>query len=277
MKFTPLLLCLFLTSCVSAPTGQGSRLLPWNWFHPDANAKLANATTRENNAEDAAVHTAHTESRKAELALEGAGDSASVAAARRFLGNSNGLLAQVSPLTATEETTARKIVSGLLSGSAEFIPAAEKLQATAEKTAGKQSREIEAANAAIVEAQGKLASANAVNMASAEKYRRLWFLIWCIIGGWLLLQLLSGIARFYPTFGPIARVAGFLSAPAVQASYERVTKAISTAVVDAEKAGSAVAENLRSHLDGPLDEAEKKVIHAKVLTAKKKAAAAANA
>jgi hypothetical protein len=254
-------LLLLLAGCAT-PAGQGSRLLPWNWFHPDANKRLEKAEARSERAADSTVHAAHVETAKAGLALAGAGDAPAVQAARRFLGNANGLLAQVAPLTATEDAAARSIVAGLLSGSAEFIAKAEKAQAAAEKDNAQVSRELAAAGAALETATGKLAQANRENAESAAKYRRLWFWIYCIAGGWVALQALSGLARFYPGLAPVARLAGSLVAPAVQAAYTRATAGVSKAIADAEQAGNGAAETLRTYLDPRLDTAEQVVIAA---------------
>lgn len=271
MKAALLVFVLLFSGCVSAPTGQGSRLLPWNWFHSDANAGAAKADAAAQSARLAAVEAAHVETVKAGVALNYAPDSPPVEFARRTLGNGNGLLAQVAALSAERDAIARKIVVDLFTGTPTEAKAANAAQTASEKTGAKVSRNLTEADQDVASATAGLASANLANAGDAAKYRRLWFWIWVVVGGWLLLQLLSGIARFYPTFGPIARVAGFLSAPAVQASYERVTQGISSAIMAAEKVGSGVADSLRAHLDGPLDAAEKHIIRAKVDGAKKKA------
>lgn len=276
MKTPAALLLVFLLSGCVAPTGQGSRLLPWNWFHPDANAAIAKADARKVQADAAAITAAHIETEKAEEALTFAPPSPPVEFARRTLAGGNGLLAQVATLSAEQRAISRQIVVDLFSGIPAKMDAANRQQTKVEAQTVKVSRELTDAGEKVDAAQAGLLATNLSNSTDAAKYRKLWFWIWVVAGGWLFLQLLAGIARFYPTFGPVARIAGFLSAPAVQASYERVTSGISKAVMDAEVAGSAVVSNLRAHLDGPLDETEKKVIHAKVLTAKKKAAAVAN-
>ncbi len=260
MKLRAALLSVFLLAGCATPAGQGSRLLPWNWFHADANARLDKAEARTTAAEDKAVRAAHVETYKAGLALAFVADSPAAALTRRTLGNGNGLLAQVAPLTAAEDAAARQIVADLLSGSAERAAAAERAQAAAESAATKLSRELSAAADNLAAATGKLAAANLENATAAAKYRRIWFWIYAIAGGWLALQLLSGIARFYPGLAPVARLAGLLSAPAVQAAYDRTTGAVGRALSDAGRVSASVADTMRSFLDTHTDAAEQTAI-----------------
>ena len=248
-----------LTGCATT-VGQGSRLLPWNWFHPNANARLVKAETRVDAAEDKTVHAAHVETYKAGLALAVAADSPAVVTARRTLGNGNGLLSQVAPLTATEDAEARQLIGDLLSASAERVARAEKQQAAVEGENARISRELSAAAASLNTATGKLAAANAANAEAAAKYRRIWFWIYAVAGGWVLLQVLSGLARFYPGLAPIAHLAGSIAAPAVQAAYTRATTAVSKAIADAEKAGNGAADTIRTFIDARMDSPEQHVI-----------------
>lgn len=259
-----LILGVFTLAGCNSPAGQGSRLLPWNWFHADANKRLEKAEAKTEHLEHEAVHTAHVETVKAGLALAVAGDSKPVEIARRTVGNAKGLLAQVSPLTAAEDAEARSIVDDFLSGQVERVAAAERAQAAAEKQNGQLSRDLAAASEALKVAEGKLAQANLENATAAAKYRRLWFWIYTIAGSWVALQILAGISRFYPALAPVARVAGLVSAPVVQAAYERTTSAVARAIVDAEKISTQTADTLRYYLDPRADEAEQAVIKTKV-------------
>jgi hypothetical protein len=252
-------LLLVLAGCATG-AGQGSRLLPWNWFSPDANARAAKADANLDRRQADAVHAAHREVAKAQLVLRAAPVSAERELALRFLGNGLGLLDQVRPLAATEAADDRALVADFLSGLPERMAAAEKRQAEAEGAAAKLSRDLAAAQALIDEANRKLAEANRTNAEGAAKYRRLWFWIYAIAGGWLALQLLAGAARFYPGLAPVAAIAGRLSAPVVQAAYERATVAVGRALATVEKASDAAGQLVRAQLDAETDAAEQTMI-----------------
>lgn len=256
MLFAGLLL---LTGCAS-PAGPGSRLLPWNWFHPDANARQEKAAARVELAGERTVHAATGEIYKASIAAQSLAPGRPRDVTTRFLGSGLALLQQVSPLTAAETADALAIAQGLLSEEAAAREAAEQRQAATESANARLSRDLAAAGLALDGATGKLASANRANAEGAAKYRRIWFWIYLVAGGWLALQAVSGLARFYPGLAPIAHFAGALSAPAVQAAYTRATTGVSRAIADAEKAGNGAAETLRAFLDDRLDETEKAVI-----------------
>jgi len=255
-----LLVILVLLSGCASPAGPGSRLLPWNWFHPDANARMEKATTRADVAGAKTVHAATGEIFKASIAAQALAPGRPKDVTTRFVGSGLALLQQVSPLTAAESADALAIAQGLLSEEAAAREAAEQRQAASETANARLSRDLAAAGLALDGATGKLASANRANAEGAAKYRRLWFWIYAVAGGWLALQAISGLARFYPGLAPIAHFAGSLAAPAVQAAYTRATSGVSKAIADAEKAGNGAAETLRAFLDPRLDTAEQAAI-----------------
>lgn len=263
---------LFHSGCSAVPTLAPNRLLPWNWFHSDTNARLEKAEAKSIRAEWTAVHAAVIEARKAQIALAAADHTPAVDLASRFLGNANGILGQVSPITAAEDSALRGIVSGFLSFQPDRVAEAEAKQQRIERDIVKLSEKItktEAEKDAAVTAMGV---SNAENAVTASKYRRLWFWIWTAIVIYVLIQALPIVAKLFPALSGVAKAASWVAAPAVQAGYSRLRQSVGETLHAAQKAGTVSIETLRQHIDNPIDLAEQKELEKQF-----RVAAAANA
>ncbi|MCW5548877.1 MAG: hypothetical protein KIT44_07925 [Opitutaceae bacterium] len=262
-----LALCLALAGC-STQTGRGSRLLPWNWFAPDRATQLEQQQQRTGEAEKQVLRGAQEDVRATGHALAGAEPSRAVDTAKSFNAKADAKLGQaLGSLTAEQDGKLLALVLQLTSELAEERAAgAAELRRrdsreAAQSAALAEAREREAAlTAKLVESDGKY-------QAQAEQARRWKFWIFAIVGGWIGLQVLAGLSRFFPNLAPVSHLAGSIAAPAVQAAYNRVTTTVGRAIADAEKAGQGVADTIRGYLDGPMDAEDQGVIHQKYKTA----------
>lgn len=129
-----LLLTLAIAGC-TAPTGRGSRLLPWNWFAPDHAAQLDTAKEATGQAEDKLVKQAQIENEKTVEALKAAPpDNRAVQVASRTADNAKRLLDKsVGTVTIAEWNALHETVGQLLSENAELRTQGESTQANAEK------------------------------------------------------------------------------------------------------------------------------------------------
>lgn len=256
-----LLFALFaLAGCSTMQSGRGSRLLPWNWFAPDRAGQLEAQQDHTAEAKAKVMHQAHIEFSKIIIALEEAENSAAVLQARRFAQNGLALMAQADPLTAEETTKLTQLVRDLRSPDVSTAAAAERQQLKAEDKNNDLAQDLKKSQEREQELTTKLQESDRRYQAEAEKYRRLIFWVCLIAGGWIVLQLLAGAARFFPQLAPVAQIAGMVSAPVVQAAYNRTTAGIGRAISDAEKTGQATAELMRSFLDPHTDTAEQAAI-----------------
>lgn len=252
---------LFVTGCAS-PAGRGSRLLPWNWFSPDRVAQLEKAESKTAAAETAAVKAAQVENAKTIEALKTAPSAdRSVQVATRTANNAQLLLDQaVGPVPPETVFKLRETVAALVSENAELRATGEAAQARDERTIATQAQKLDEARAREDTLTEKLKASDLRYQAEAAQARKWKFWIVAIVGGWLALQILSGLAKFYPPLAPIARAAGAVSAPVAQAMLDKAHRAVGQAIATAEKVSSATAEQLRNHLDATTDEAEQQAI-----------------
>jgi hypothetical protein len=264
-----LILALFVLSGCATNGGRGSRILPWNWFAPDHSTQLQTAQGKTGQAEDALVKQAQIENAKTVEALRAAPQAdRAVQVASRTAANAQQLLDRAAgPVKAEDLQALHETVKNLLSENADLRATGEHQQAAAEQTQTKLANALDAAREREATLTAKLQESDLRYQAEAEKHRRLWFYVYAIAGTWIALQLLAGIARFYPALQPVARIAGMVSAPAVQAGYERLTHAVGEAISNAEKVSTATAEMLRQHLDGPMDAGDQNLIREKYLKA----------
>ncbi len=261
MRAVGTVVLLLLAGCVSVPSPAPNRLLPWNWFHSDATARLEKAELKNLRAEWASIHAALIEARKAQVVLASAPKSPEVDLAIRFVGNATGLMNQVTPLTAAEDSSLRSIVTGFLSFNPDLVAEAEKRQLKLEAEIGRLSDNIVATAAREQALKDELKVANTANAADASKYRRIWFWIWTAIAVYVFIQVLPVISKLFPAFAPIAKAASWIAAPAVQAGYSRLREAVGETIHAAKQAGSISIEKLREKIDGPIDLAEQKELH----------------
>jgi len=254
-----LLVCL-LAGCASNP-GRGSRLWPWNWFAPDHATQLVQAQERTGEQERKVLKGAQEDVRAAGHALAGAESSRAVDTAKAFTAKADAKLGQaLGSLTAEQDQQLLALVLQLTSELAE-----ERASGAAElrRRDGRENalaRDLEESRASEAAIKDKLIESDRRYQAEAEQARRWKFWIFAIVGGWVALQVLAGISRFYPALQPVARLAGTVAAPAVQAAYNRVTNAVGRAISDAEKVSTATADTIRSYLDPITDEADQQAI-----------------
>lgn len=190
-----LLLC---TGCATSATGaRWYAPSTWSFFSgankitaaKTAEAKLETAKDRQQTAQDAAVHAAQIEIRKAAVAADQIPDTGSATIlTRRTLANGLGLLNQRSPLSALEEREAVEVVRDLLSTEAGRVAAAELKQQAAEQSVGELSRRLTETAAKVGELEQKLTVANAAergaheeNLALANELRASYWRFWIAV------------------------------------------------------------------------------------------------
>lgn len=175
-----LLFCLLFlgTGCTTA--NPGSRwYAPSTWSLFSGSRQIAAAAQAETKVDAAktalaatereAVHTAHVEIRKGQIAAATLPPSPAADYTQRTLGNGLGLLNQFDPLTGAEESDALALVRDILSSDAAKVAAAEHKQLAAERIALDLSQELGAANARIAELEGLSRKANASERAAHEE------------------------------------------------------------------------------------------------------------
>lgn len=262
MKRAVMVLFLFTLAGCSTPAGRGPRWLPWNWASPDHATQLEAAQGRTHEAEARQVKVAQQHVRATAQALATEPEpSRSVEVARDLNARADAALAQaVGPLSAEEDRTLARMVAQLTSENAALRAEGAAALAARDRHEAALSREIEILRAREAEVTSRLIESDRRYQAQAEKHRRLWFWIWLILGGWIVLQILAGIARFYPALAPVSRLAGMVTAPALQASYDRFSTAVGRTLADAQRASDDVAERLRDLLDRNTDAPEQQAI-----------------
>jgi hypothetical protein len=267
MKLAALLLLFSLCGCAS-PAGRGSRLLPWNWFSPDRAGQLAEQQKATTGAEHELVKAAQENVRATSQALAVAPASQAVTVAQDFNGRADAQLAQaVGALPADKVQQLEQLVAQLTSENAEIRAAGAVELAKRDKAESALAAALEDSRNREAKLTEQLKQSDLQYQAQAEKYRRVVFWVAVIAGGWLALQLLAGISRFYPGLAPVARLAGMVSAPVVHAAYERVTAAGGRMLADMEKSSAVLAEQVRGLMDTHTDPADQVAIRAKFNTA----------
>lgn len=257
MKRALVILLLLLTGCVGPTSGRGSRLLPWNWFSPDRAGQLERAQGRTDGAEQRLVDEAHRDLGKTVETLgQDPAPTKYTLQALRFGRHGLGLLDQVKAVPFADQQADAQLVRDLLSENADVRLAAIRRQADDDARATGLAKDLEAARAKEAALTTQLQESDRRYQEQAEKYRRVIFWVAVIGGGWLVLQLLAGAARFYPGLAPVARIAGMVSAPVIQAQYNRLSSGIGQALASA----GAAAEMLRPHLDTHTDVADQQAI-----------------
>lgn len=260
-----LLAALLLAGC-TAPATRGSRLLPWNWFAPDHATQLEKSEAKTARAETTAVKSAQIENAKTIEALKTApsGDR-SVQIATRTSANAQLLLDNaVGSISAEAALELRATVADLISENSTLRAQGESAQARAEHTLAQQSAALDALRVTNDAITDKLKASDLRYQAAAASARKWKFWIFAIIGGWFLLQILSGAAKFFPALAPLSRVAGMVSAPVLQAVNNKLHTGIGTAIAAAQKQSASLADQLRDFLDKPLDDDNKAAIRATV-------------
>lgn len=255
------LTAVLLSGCTTT-SGRSSRLWPWNWFAPDHATQLQGAQQDTQEIEDKISKRVQIEVAKVLEALKSAPqENRAVKVATRAAENAQNMLNQAAgPISAEDLAALKETVQNLLSENAELRATGERQQAAAEVINTSLSGALDDSRSREKEMTEKLQQSDLRYQAEAEKSRRLVFWGCVIVGGWILLQLLAGVSRFFPQLAPVAQLAGMVSAPVVQSLYNRATTAVGQAIASAEKVSTATADVLRVHLDGPLDEADKIVV-----------------
>jgi hypothetical protein len=263
-----LLVALTLLAGCASSAGRGSRALPWNWFAPDHATQLETAQARTRDAEGTQIKAAQENVRATGQALAAEpSPTLPVQVAKEFNNRADAALAQAAgPLTAATDRDLALMVGRLTSENESLRAAGAVELARRDRAEAAISRELEALRAREQATTAKLIESDRRYQEQAEKHRRVWFWIYLIVGGWVLLQVLSGLARFYPGLAPVARAAGMVAAPAVQAAYNRTTTAIGRALADAEAVSKDTADGIRKYLDAQTDAAEQVAIRESYLT-----------
>jgi ElaB/YqjD/DUF883 family membrane-anchored ribosome-binding protein len=258
-----LLLVLLLTGCTSSP-GRGSRLAPWNWFSPDQSTALQVQEQKTEAAADKLVKKAQENVRATGkgIALLPSGLLKQVLEEYNTRADSE-LAVAVGALPAQTDRELATLVQQLTSDNAALraqgADAAEKRQRI-ESGLGRELEEARQREAALTD---KLQASDLKYQAEAEQARRWKFWIGAGIAGWLALQVLTGLARFYPALAPLSHLTGMLSSPAMHAAYNRVTSATGQALADAERISKEAADTIRQQIEAPMDAADQAAIRKK--------------
>jgi hypothetical protein len=257
VKSAALILCLLMLAGCAATGGRGARLLPWNWFAPDHATQLTEAQGDTQLGEEKVTAEAHRDLGKtvATLELDPAPNKYTLQALR-FGRHGLGLLDQVNRIPFDQAQADAQLVLDLLSDDAVVRAAAEHRQVKDEVKAAGLVRDLTESKERENALTEKLKASDLKYQAEAEQARRWKFWILALVIGWIALQALSGLSRFYPALAPISRAASMVAAPAIHAAYNRVTTAAGRALADAEKFSKEAAETIRTHLDGSMDVAD---------------------
>ena len=250
-----LLLAFLLTGCASTG-GRGSRILPWNWFAPDHVTIVEESQQEIRDAERIAVKSAQIENAKTIEALKTAPPAdRSVQVATRTAANAQSLLdTAVGSVPPAELLELRATIAQLLSENEEIRAQGEENQQAAEIRFSLQADalgELRSENAGLIE---KLKVSDRKYQAQAETFRKYRFGFIALILLWLGLQLLSGASKFVPSLAPIARAAGYVTAPVLQAVNDKVHRGIGSAIALAEKTSTATADHMRVVLNSRIDD-----------------------
>lgn len=272
-----IILSVALAGCATAPAARGSRLLPWNWFASDSTAKVEQAQARGDAADDKLRREAQRMAQATKLAIDEekarqlavGGVSRELTTAAEYAGRT------VALLNASEGFLAFDVQRELAEMVRQRNSAVEAERARGDKLLTAADRIAE--NAATLKVKSEQALAAAQKQVGAEqqralvaeeKYHRVWFCIWCALGGIALLKVLPLLAGAFPALAPIARVASWVVAPTVQAGYSKLRATVGGLIASAEKAGNLTAEAIRAHLDGPITESEQSELHRHYTAAK---------
>lgn len=255
-KLAPFLLVLLLAGCVSS-TGRGSRLLPWNWFSPDNATKLEHQQDKTGAAERKLVGKAQENVRATGKTIARLPDGLLKQVLAEFNDRADAELADaIGPLSPETDRSLATLVEQLTSENAELRAKGEAALAKRDRIEEVLGKELEEAREREKQLTEKLKTSDLNYQAEAEQARRWKFWIAAAIGSWLLLQLLSGLSRFYPGLAPVSHFAGTIAAPAMRAAYTRVTAAAGRAIAAAEKVSADAAATIRNHLDTHADAAD---------------------
>lgn len=260
---------LLLPGCASAGGG-ATWWNPTTWLSRAAPAaadraaeKRDEASSKADAAERSAVHAAHVEIAKTDLALVGAGEGRAVQLARRTNANALGLLNQVQPLTAEESAAVRQLVADLLSEKAEVVAAAERKQRAAEDQLAAAARDLEEARHKLEQREAALTAANANLRAAydrenalANQVRNFWFVAGGLALLWLGGTLLGAAARFYPPLAGVSRLVNGIAAPTLafaeqraSAGLQRVGHALAVARERIPQVAGQITEIFDQHTD----------------------------
>lgn len=273
-----ILLCLTLAGCVSTGT-RGSRLWPWNWRASDSTAKLQKQQTKSDQADSTLRKNAQefTEAERAAIAAEKARQlketgttSREIDTASEYADRAANSLAQTEgPLPAARIRELEQMVADRNSTIAQersrgdkAIGALDKLAGVAAEAKVRAQKEINALHVRIGEEQQRA-------LVAEEKWNRMKFIGWSIlIGGlviWLGGQVLTRLAETNPVFGPVAAGFNMLAAPALKASWNKVsdmTRRVGEFMADVRKQVPAAAGQVELLLDGVMDAHHKEAIAA---------------
>lgn len=270
------LLGLLLAGCATAPTLTPNRLLPWNWFKPDPLAKVAKAEAQIESSKLQLLELSQQLYLAAlrELELD-PHPSVYLTHAMDYLhrGQDN----QAAALGPIPPETVRA-VELMVAQRASEDPAekikGDKALAAIDRLSENYSKRLALAEEAIDAAHEATAKAFTRARTAEEKYDRIWFWIWCAVIGYVALQILPGIAKFFPALAPVAKLAGWVAGPVVQASYSQLRAAVGTVIQTAEKTGQLGVEALRERLNAKVSEDEQDELHRHYTAAKLEAARA---
>jgi hypothetical protein len=238
------ILILALTGgCASAG---GHWWAPRTWFSSRPASIVTAATGAVNTSKDQAVSSARSEVTKASIALLSAPASRPVAIASPAVANAQALLDQVAgPMTASDLTELRKLVSDLLSDDTAVRQAAEGKQADADSKIAEISSKLSEREAALSEAQAKLKDAFTRENLLADTYRSEVARRWWIIGGGTLIAIVLGAGWIW-----------------LKITAGGIPGAIGGLLKDLDEVKSPEADNLRKLLDPVLNRLEQAAIRA---------------
>jgi hypothetical protein len=255
---------LILAGCSAPQNSRGSRLAPWNWFSPDQSTALQVQEQKTDAAEDKLVKKAQENVRATGkgIALLPAGLLKQVLEEYNNRADSE-LAVAVGALPAATDHELATLVQQLTSENAAQRAAGATAAAQREKIENGLGRELEEARKREAALTDRLQESDLKYQAEAAQARKWKFWIGAAIGGWLLLQILTGLARFYPALAPLSHFTGMIASPALHAAYNRLTSATGQALADAERVSKEAAETIRQQLESPMDAADQAAIRKK--------------
>ncbi len=189
-----------------------------------------------------------------------------------FLNRGADLIAQGNgPLDPARAIKMRDIALGRLSEEVAKRDAAEKAlykeRGRADETVAENGR----LKGELQELQGKLAVSWATEHATAEKWRGMWFWIWCAAGLYGASIILPIVANIFaggaagPILGLASKAVGFIAAPAIQFAKDRATTGLAQighALEDFRQDAPALAARITRKFDSHTDTDAQRVVGA---------------
>jgi hypothetical protein len=258
-RIAAVILCLLLAGC-QTPSGGGFSI--WRaetWNGRDAAQEVERSQDRQDEQRSILVGNAHTSVVAADIAL--ASDpqpSRQSVVARGFTGDAvRSLDTARGNLTPEAVRTVTETVENLTSDDERRRAIGERDRERMQDEATRAAERLRREEEKTADLTGKLGAAYQANAELADKYRRLWFVIYAIGGLWLLWQFLPLLAIAFPPIAPFANGLAALGNPAEAIAKRQIAQAKAAAEAAAALTNATLAklvEHIEAKKAAPDDE-----------------------